>query len=95
MKDSPFFTEKYFHQFCIEGDTSNHSCGKHTGCHEEFVHGGANFQEPQCVNCRKEAYLKTLGKKGDENRVSKEEHLRIVRVNCGLETDKGEIIKQK
>ena len=92
MKESTFYTEKYYHRFCIEGDTTNDSCGQHTGCHEEFVHGGQNFQESQCVNCRKEAYLQKIGQIA--NRVSKEEAMRMMRINCGLETKTGQIIKQ-
>lgn len=80
MKESTFYTEKYFHQYCTEGLVSEESCGTHTGCHEAYVH-------TQCVNCNKEAYLKSLGKKEDENRVSKTEAIRIMKVNCGLELD--------
>lgn len=82
MKDSPFYTEKYYHRYCVEGDTTNDSCGKHTGCHEAFAHNPT-----PCVNCNKEAYLEKLGQKGDLNRTTKDESLRLIRVNCGLEAD--------
>jgi len=62
--------EKYYHRFCIKGDTTNDSCGKHTGCHSMFA-------IEACPECDLERTLVSKNLSIDSLRVTKEEYLAI------------------
>lgn len=61
------FDEKYYHRFCVRNEITNDSCGKHTGCHEAFVHG-------ICVSCNVEKFFTREGEPFDKLRVTKDEY---------------------